>query len=86
MDLRFLFERGITPSRVAEVADVDHSTAWRWSKGKDCDSYTAVARLHAHGLLTDGDLRANGLAIPLTAPAVVDAPAPAPASDEAKAS
>jgi hypothetical protein len=78
MDLTFLARReGVTINRIAEVAGVDHSTAWRWvSRGDDCDRVSVISRLHAHGILTDADLRAGGFAIglPVAAPAPADEP------------
>lgn len=64
MDLTFLRHRKkLTIARVAEVAGVDKTTAWRWiAKGQDCDSHAALSRLHAHGIITDEDVRAGGMA------------------------
>lgn len=67
MDISFLRHRkGHTIAAVAAAAGVDKSTAWRWVvKGQDCDSHAALSRLHSHGILTDEDVRAGGMAIAL---------------------
>ena len=65
MDLRFLFRRpGMTIAVVAAAAGVHQTTAWRWREGAKPD-WDQITRLHGAGLLTDADLRAAGLAIPL---------------------
>lgn len=53
----------VTVARVAEVAGVHETTALRWKAGRPVYAFAHVARLHAHGIVTDGDLRAAGLAI-----------------------
>lgn len=77
MDLRFLFRRaGNTVTSVAAAAGVRPSTASRWKRGSQAD-WPAVCRLYASGLITDTDLRAAGLAIPLAAPSSNEPPAAA---------
>lgn len=69
MNIAFLFARGHTVAAVAEAAEVNHATAWKWKEGKFNPDWTRICKLHARGLLTDADLRAGGLAIPLRDPA-----------------
>ncbi len=65
MDLRFLFQRaGNTVTSVAAAAGVNPSTASRWKDGGRAE-WPQITRLYACGLITDADLRAAGLAIPL---------------------
>lgn len=81
MDLRFLFKRpGNTVTSVARAAGVNPSTASRWKEGRVRAEWPQIVKLHACGLITDVDLRAAGLAIPLasaaSAPADTAAPGP----------
>lgn len=70
MNIAFLFagkgdeEKAVLRKRIAQITSVHLSTAWRWSEGAPVESFQDVAQLYAHGLLTDEDLRAAGLAIP----------------------
>jgi hypothetical protein len=68
MDLRFLFQRpGNTVTSVAAAAEVNPSTASRWKEGRSTAEWPQIVKLYARGLITDADLRAAGLAIPLPA-------------------
>lgn len=64
MDIVFLFDRH-SVTDVARAAGVDSGTASKWKSGKQRPDWTRVCRLYARGMLTDADLRAAGLAIPL---------------------
>lgn len=75
MDIRFLFSRR-SVTEVAEAAGVDSGTASKWKAGKQKPDWKRVCALYARGLITEADLRAGGLPIPLPASAV-SAPAPA---------
>lgn len=66
MDLTFLFRRpGNTVTSVAKAAGVNPSTASRWKDGATKADWIYVCRLYAQGILTNEDLRAAGLSIPV---------------------
>lgn len=81
MDIVFLFSRH-SVTDVARAAGVDSGTASKWKSGRQCPDWTRVCRLYARGMLTDADLRAAGLAIPLP---VKDEQPDVPATVEPKA-
>lgn len=75
MDIVFLFDRH-SVTEVSRAAGVDSGTASKWKSGRQRPDWTRVCRLYACGMLTDADLRAAGLAIPLKSEVASITPAP----------